>query len=61
MAQLVRDAIARTTTRTGLRVVTELARKLYPKGVKASPEYRANETVLRDKKLPQYNYQFQLA
>lgn len=59
--ELVRDAIARTTTRTGLRVVTELARKLYPKGVKASPEYRANETVLRDKKLPQYNYQFQPA
>ena len=61
MAQLVRDAIARTTTRTGLRVVTELARKLYPKGVKASPEYRANETVLRDKKLLQYNYQYQPA
>jgi hypothetical protein len=58
---LVRDAIDRTTTRTGLRVVSELARKLYPKGVKASPEYLENETVIRDKQLPKYNYQFKPA
>jgi hypothetical protein len=58
--ELVRDAIARTTTRPGLRVVTELARKLYPKGIKAAPEYleNENETVIRDEKLPKYNYIF---
>lgn len=56
--EVVRDAIARTTTRTGLRVVTELARKLYRKGIKASPEYLANETVIRDETLPKYNYIF---
>lgn len=56
---LVRTAIAGTTTRTGLRVATELARKLYPKGIKASPEYLENETVIRDKLLPKYNYRFE--
>lgn len=58
---LVRNAIDATTTRTGLRVVSEMARKLYPKGVKASPKYLENETVIRDKQLPKYNYQFQPA
>jgi len=57
--ELVRDAISRTTTRTGLHVATELARKLYPKGVKADPEYLENETALPDKTLPKYNYEFQ--
>lgn len=57
--ELVRQAIDRTTTSTGLRVVTELARKLYPAGVKASPEYLKNETVIRDKHLPQFNYRFE--
>jgi len=56
--EVVRDAIARTTTRPGLRVVTELARKLYRKGVKAAPEYLASETVIRDQELPKYNYIF---
>ncbi len=56
--EVVRDAIARTTTRPGLRVVTELARKLYRKGVKAAPEYLASETVIRDEELPKYNYSF---
>lgn len=56
---VIREAVDRTTTRQGLRVVTELARKLYPYGAKASPEYRSNETVIRDKKLPQFNYRFE--
>ena len=56
--ELVRDAINRTTTRTGLKVVAELARKLYPKGIKASPEYLENETVVRDQTLSKYNYRF---
>lgn len=57
--ELIREAIERTTTRTGLRVVTELARKLYPSGIKASPEYLQQETVIRNKTLPQFNYWFQ--
>jgi Rhodopirellula transposase DDE domain len=57
--KLIREAIERTTTRPGLRVVTELARKLYPSGIKASPEYLNHETVIRDKKLPQFNYRFE--
>ena len=57
--ELVREAIERTTTGKGLRVVTELARKLYPAGIKASPEYLNQETVLRDGKLHQFNYRFE--
>ena len=57
--ELVREAIERTTTRQGLRVVTELARKLYPSGVKASPAYLNHETVIRNKTLPLFNYRFE--
>jgi len=57
--EVIRDAIKCTTTRTGLKVVTELARKLYPKGVKASLDYLANETIIRDDILPKYNYRFE--
>jgi hypothetical protein len=57
--ELIRDAIERTTTRQGLRVVTELARKLYPSGVKASPAYLNQETVIRNRTLPQFNYRFE--
>jgi len=57
--ELVREAIERTTTGKGLRVVTELARTLYPAGIKACPEYLNQETVLRDNRLPQFNYRFE--
>ena len=56
--EIIRQAIERTTTSKGLNVITELARKVYPCGVKASPEYREHETVLRHAVLPQFNYQF---
>jgi hypothetical protein len=56
--ELIREAIDRTTTRPGLRVVTQLARKLYPSGIKASPEYLEQEPIIRDKILPQFNYRF---
>jgi hypothetical protein len=52
----IRDAFARTTTKTGLRVVVELARRVYHAGVKASAEFLAHETILRDDKLPHLNY-----
>lgn len=57
--EFIRHAIARTTTKQGLRVVTELARRLYPSGVKASPEYLQQETVIRNQILPQFNYRFE--
>lgn len=57
--EVIRDAIARTTTTTGLRVVVELARKVYVAGVKASPEYLEDEPIIRDDKLPQFNYRFE--
>jgi hypothetical protein len=57
--EFVREAIERTTTRKGLRVVTELARKSYPSGIKASPQYLNQETVIRNKTLPQFNYRFE--
>lgn len=59
--ELIRDAINRTTTNPGLRVLTEMARRIYPKGVKAAKEYLQNETVIRDKTLPALNYQFRPA
>lgn len=55
----IREAIQRTTTRPGLRVVTELARRLYPSGIKASTEYLEQEPIIRDKILPQFNYRFE--
>lgn len=57
--ELIRDAIQRTTTRPGLRVVTELARTVYRSGIKASIEYLQDEPVIRDKQLPKYNYRFE--
>ncbi len=44
------------TTKTGLNVVVELARKTYEAGCKASDEFRQCETTLRDERLGKYNY-----
>ena len=52
------QALKQTTTRTGLRVVCELARKQYVKGIKADPEFLAHEPTQRDKTLSAYNYKF---
>ena len=56
--EVIRDAMMNTTTRTGLRVVCELAKKEYLRGVKAKPDFLAQEPILRDKLLPAYNYKF---
>lgn len=56
--EVIREAIARTTTRTGLRVITEFARVVYPAKEKASPEYIASPSIIRDEFLGQFNYQF---
>jgi len=56
--ELIREAINRTTTQPGLRVFTEMARKIYPRGIKAATEYLEEETVIRDKAIPKLNYHF---
>lgn len=55
---VIYQAFSSTTTRTGLRVVCEKARKHYQPGIKANPEFRANEPTIRDIDLPAYNYKF---
>lgn len=54
--EVVRDALARTTTSTGLYVIVETARRIYRAGIKAAKEFRANEPIERDLYLPQFNY-----
>jgi len=57
--EVIRNAVKRTTTRTGLRVVAEVARKKYIANEKPSAEYLANPTIIRDETLPQFNYKFE--
>lgn len=56
--KVIYEAVQRTTTRTGLHVVCELARKGYQDGVKAHPDFLANEPTQRDSTLSAYNYKF---
>ena len=56
--EVIYERLRHTTTRTGLRVVCELARKTYVNGIKAHPEFLANEPTLRDRTLSAYNYKF---
>ena len=53
---VIRDAFARTTTSTGLRVVVELARRVYKPKIKPQPEFTEDEPTCRDKLLSAYNY-----
>jgi hypothetical protein len=56
--ETVFHVMQQTTTRTGLRVVCELAKKKYAAGVKANPVFLANEPTQRDNTLSTYNYKF---
>lgn len=56
--EAVREALEQTTTRTGLRVVCQLARKTYQAGIKARPPFLAHEPTQRDPILSAYNYKF---
>ena len=56
--EVVYKALQQTTTRTGLRVVCEIAKRPYQSGIKAHPDFLANEPTLRDNHLPTYNYKF---
>lgn len=54
--ETIRSAIERTTTAPGLRVLTEIARKVYQPKIKPTATFLASEPVERDEHLPQLNY-----
>ncbi len=54
--EVIRDAFARTTTSTGLRVVVELARHVYQPKIKPHPDFTQHEPTRRDQLLSAYNY-----
>jgi hypothetical protein len=53
---IARQYISRTKTAAGLRVVVELARRRYQKGLKASAAFLANSLIAPDHFLPKLNY-----
>lgn len=56
--EVIRCSLEQTTTRSGLHVVCEVARKTYASGIKAHPDFLANEPIQRDPTLSAYNYKF---
>jgi hypothetical protein len=53
---VARQFIARTTTAIGLRVIAEIARRTYQKGLKATREFRDNNSIQFADFLPELNY-----
>jgi hypothetical protein len=53
---VARDFIAHTSTARGLRVVAEVARRTYTKGLKATADFLTNTPIQLDEFLPQLNY-----
>jgi hypothetical protein len=56
--EVMYHALQQTSTQTGLRVVCELARKQYARGIQPRPEFLAHEPTQRDPTLSTYNYKF---
>lgn len=54
---MIGDAIAKTTTISGLRVVVQYAKTIYQAGLKASQLFIDNDPTVRDEVLPHYNYE----
>lgn len=54
--EIAREYISRTTTALGLRVVAEVARRTYEKGLKATREFLADNPIEFDRFLPEINY-----
>lgn len=54
--ETVRDAIARTTTSTGLKVKVSVMKRIYQRGVQASEAFLTGNYILHDDCLPKYNY-----
>ena len=56
--EVVSQVMQQTSTRTGLHVVCERAKQPYPPGIKADPDFLADEPTIRDRRLSAYNYKF---
>jgi hypothetical protein len=54
--QVAKECIARTTSTTGLRLVAEIARRGYQRGIKATAEFLAHNPIEHDPFLPKLNY-----
>jgi Rhodopirellula transposase DDE domain len=54
--KIARQFISRTTTAFGLRVVAEIARRTYEKGLTASRDFLDNSPIQFDRFLPALNY-----
>lgn len=54
--EVAQHFITRTTTTTGLRVLAEIARRSYERGVKATTDFVKNSPIQFDRFLPQLNY-----
>ena len=53
---VAKDFISHTKTATGLRVVVEIARRMYQKGLKASRDFLDNNPIRFNDFLPELNY-----
>lgn len=54
--EVARQFISRTTTALGLRVIAEVARRTYAKGLKASRDFLDDNPIQFDRFLPEINY-----
>jgi hypothetical protein len=48
--------MTRTTTTSGLRVVAEIARRTFAKGITATRDFLDHNPIVFDKLLPELNY-----
>ncbi|MBW4526741.1 MAG: ISAzo13 family transposase [Phormidium tanganyikae FI6-MK23] len=54
--QLLQDLIAKTTTRTGLKVFTTILDKPYQTGRKVAENFKSTMKIVFEQHLPQWNY-----
>jgi len=54
--QTVQDLIARTTTRTGLKLLAAILDPPYQTGRKVAQDFKATLSIVFDDVLPQWNY-----
>ena len=54
--ELVKSLIDKTTTSTGLKVTTQIVKKIYQTGQKVSSQFKKNMKIIFDKILPKWNY-----
>jgi Rhodopirellula transposase DDE domain len=54
--EMLAEAISRTRTKTGIKVIVEINRKTYHKARKYSPGYNKNNRIKFDQLMPKWNY-----